>query len=90
MGVLDLIDNIKKNSGYQNPVYTFTHGKCYEFAKELQYTIGGEIIYLTKYEHAVLLYRGKLYDATGNVTKKYINEKFISEEEMLKRYKYFR
>ena len=90
MGVLDLIDNIKKNSGYKNPVYTFTNGKCYEFAKKLQYTIGGEIIYLTKYEHAVLLYHGKLYDATGNVTKKYINEKFISEEDMLKRYKYFR
>lgn len=90
MGILELINDIKKNCGYQNPVYTFTHGKCYEFAKKLQYIVGGEIIYLTKHEHAVLLYHGKLYDVTGNVTKKYINEKFISEEEMIKRYKCFR
>ena len=84
------IKDIKDNSKYSRPVFEYTHGKCYEFAKELRNRLGGEIVYLVREEHALLKIDNKLYDVTGNMSKLYSGEKEIPEEEMLKRYEYFR
>ena len=84
------IKDIKDNSKYSRPVFEYTHGKCYEFAKELRSRLGGEIVYLVNIEHALLKINNKLYDVTGNVSKVYIGEKEITEEDMLKKYKCFR
>lgn len=84
------IKDIKDNSKYDKPVFVYTHGKCYEFAKELQSRLGGEIVYLVRMEHALLKIDNKLYDVTGNVSNLYKGEKEITEEEMLIRYKCFR
>ena len=80
--ILNIIDELRVNTGLDNPVYFFTHGGCYRFAKMLQNEIGGEIYYIKSYQHFVLYYNGLFYDVTGNVTKYYKNEKMLRETEM--------
>lgn len=82
LSILNIINELKLNTGLDNPVYFFTHGGCYKFAKMLQFEIGGEIYYIKAYQHFVLKYNGLLYDVTGNVTKLYKNEKMILESDM--------
>lgn len=82
LSVLNLIEEIKLNTGLDNPVYFFTHGGCYKFAKMLQSQIGGEIYYVKSYKHFILKYNGLYYDVTGNVSKIYKDEKMLSESEM--------
>jgi len=69
--VLQYIQQLKDISGYKNPQYVFTHGKCGIFAKKLWDRFGGNILCIPEYHHFVLYLDGKMYDATGNVTKKY-------------------
>ena len=83
--ILDIINEINKKSGIPNPTYYYLNGGCYIFAKGLQYNIGGSIRYLIKEYHCILERNGKLYDTTGNVTKKYKNSEYIGEEEFLNR-----
>ena len=90
MNIIEEINKLKRESGETNPNYVFTHGKCYEFAKKLKETIGGEIVYLIGEEHAVVKLGDKIYDVTGNVTNAYKESRRISEEEMLHRYKYYK
>lgn len=53
---------------------TFTKGFCYYFAIIMQTRFpGGQILYDKEYAHFVYKYNNKLYDITGNVTKKYHN-----------------
>ena len=85
MGIEEIIRNIKKQTGKSQ--YYYLNGGCYKFAKMLQDSIGGEIIYLVNEAHCVLKLNGKLYDVTGNVTVKYVGSRSISEEELLKRTK---
>lgn len=81
----EIISSIVKTSG--KTIQYFLHGGCLIFAKELQKIVGGEIRYLTTEAHIVLEKDGKLYDATGNVTKQYSFCRHISEKELYKRQK---
>ena len=83
--ILKLIQELNKSSGLERPTYYYLNGGCYIFAKGLQYNIGGYIRYLIDDYHCVLEYKGKLYDTTGNVTKKYKDSRYISEDEFLNR-----
>ena len=74
-----IIMNTKKSVKY------YLNGGCYVFAKEMKAVLGGNILYLLDDFHFVLNIGKKLYDASGNVTKKYKNSRHISEEEFLKR-----
>lgn len=65
----------------------YLNGGCYIFANKLKGKIGGEIKYLLDEYHFILKKDDKLYDAFGNVTKKYRNSRIISEEDALKRKK---
>ena len=69
----------------QKPVSFFLTGGCLWFAKVLQNKVGGSLRYLTEEAHVCLELEQRLYDATGNVTNKYKNSKYISEEELKKR-----
>ena len=83
----EIIYKFKNKSKKQNPSYYYTHGGCYIFAKYLQQQIGGNIFYLTNYNHFILEYQNKYYDITGNVSKIYKNENMIKEEDAIKRKK---
>lgn len=80
-----IIETFKKNCNKSNPIYYYTHGGCYIFAKYLQEQIGGNIFYLKNYDHFILEYNNKFYDITGNVSKLYKNEKMLTEDEIKQR-----
>ena len=53
---------------------TFTNGYCYYFAIILKTRFpSGKILFDKDFNHFVFQYDNKLYDITGNVTKKYMN-----------------
>lgn len=86
--VLELIEQLNKESGYKNPVHEFTHGRCFIFALMLKEHLPlGSILYLPKYYHFVFRYNGHCYDATGNVTNKYCHTKHMSLAEFIRRQK---
>lgn len=66
-------------------VYELLNGGCLAFALALQKKTGGTLRYLVNEYHVVLDLNGKLYDASGNVTKQYSNSKYITEDELMKR-----
>ena len=66
-------------------IYELTHGKCLLFALTLKEKVGGTLRYLIEEYHVVLDFNGKLYDATGNVTKQYNGCKFLTEKELFQR-----
>jgi len=67
------------------PVSFFLNGGCLWFAKALQKRIGGNLRYLTQDAHVVLEINQKLYDASGNVSNRYKDSKYITEEELNQR-----
>lgn len=75
------------NKTQKNAISYFLNGGCYIFAQKLKEQCGGNIYYLKDYQHFVLQVDGKLYDTTGNVTKRYADADTLTEEEVLKRNK---
>lgn len=82
MDILSIINSLRDKD-----LYIYLNGECYIFAKKLRNKIGGTLRYLTLEHHFVLEKDNKLYDASGNVTKLYINSKYITEEEFNNRCK---
>ena len=72
-------------NSFKKPVFELLNGRCFSFAKALQDRAGGKLRYLLCEYHVVLDLNGKLYDASGNVTKQYKNSKYIEEDELMKR-----
>ena len=86
--VVDYIEKLNRESGYKNPVHEFTHGKCLIFALALKERFPiGSILYIPEGYHFVFRYNGNIYDATGNVTKRYYNANHLSFAEFLRRNK---
>lgn len=65
----------------------YLNGGCYVFAKALKSIIGGDILYLINDYHFVVKIENKLYDASGNVTKKYQSNKYLEEKDFFRRTK---
>ena len=89
--IRNLIEQLKAASGLANPVDAYLHGGCLLFARMLKARCSeGEIVYLPEYLHFVYLYRQKLYDATGNVSRVYAGAKRVAfadvPEKVLKGY----
>lgn len=83
--ILNIITNINNTSDMTKPIHYYLNGGCYIFAKKLKEMVGGNIVYLTLEHHFILMYNGKMYDTTGNVTNKYKNSRYITEEEFRQR-----
>ena len=73
MKIDEAIRTIVKPKGTQY----YLNGGCLQLATDLSRMYNGTIMYLPAYFHFVFSFDGKLYDATGNVSQKYSNEKKI-------------
>jgi hypothetical protein len=83
--IRQILKETKKEVNY------FLNGGCYIFAKKLKGIFtNGNILYLLKEYHFVFEYEHKFYDASGNVSQKYANSKYIYEEDFLQRKKLVR
>ena len=63
----------------------YLNGGCLQLATMLSRTYKGTIMYLPAYFHFVFCFEEKLYDATGNVSRKYAGEKKIRLGDMPKK-----
>ena len=81
MKIEETIRTIVKSKGTQY----YLNGGCLQLASDLNRMYNGIIIYLPAYFHFVFCFEKKLYDATGNVSRKYANEKKIRIEDVPKK-----
>ena len=63
----------------------YLNGGCLQLASDLNRMYNGTIMYLPAYFLFVFCFEEKLYDATGNVTRKYAGEKKIRLEDVPKK-----
>ena len=81
MKIEETIRTIVKPKGTQY----YLNGGCLQLATDLSRMYNGTIIYLPAYFHFVFCFEEKLYDATGNVSRKYASEKKIRIEDVPKK-----
>lgn len=81
MKIEETIKLITRQKGTQY----YLNGGCLILATQLSQMYDGTILYLPAYFHFVFDSNGKLYDATGNVSRKYGNEKRIRLENVPKK-----
>lgn len=71
--VLGFISHFTKGGQWQAVIEAFTSGCCYWFAKVLELRFNGEIVYDQVNNHFAAQIDHRVYDITGDVTKKFIS-----------------
>ena len=77
MTIIEFINEVKRTSTFSNPIYTYTHGLCLDFAKILAEKFSGQVLLIPEFNHFVCMVNDHLYDITGNVTNQYKDYKKI-------------
>lgn len=66
-------EEVYEDDGYEDARDIFLCGQCYEFAKVLNHYITNSFIVINQNnDHCAVQFQGRIYDANGDVTDKFI------------------